>query len=102
RRCGTSGARAAEAGPARRASSREQQRGGDLALLGDQDVEGAASGLEVHRLYADARRRERRREPRMRNALARTGAEQDDLYSQICQPFKVLPFQAIKNVRVPR
>ena len=59
-------------------SSTEQQRRDDLALLGREDVVGAAGGLDVHHFESDARLVERAREFRPRKAQARSGAQQHD------------------------
>ena len=68
-----------------------------MAFLGDEDVVGAARGLHVHHLESDPRLRERRGEPRMREALARAGAEQHDLDTELLQNRKSSAVSASKR-----
>src|SRR5207248_4168579 len=62
----------------------------DAALFSDEDVVGAAGGLGVHHLEADARLAERRGEPRMREALVAARAEQHDLDAERCELGEIL------------
>src|SRR5258708_38938742 len=82
--------------------SPEQQRSGDLALLGDQDVEGAAGRLEIHDFEADSGRGERAGEARVGKALLRPGAEQDDLDAEVLQKSEIFSRKRVEARRVPR
>ena len=79
----------------------EDEGGGYVAVLGDQDVIGAAGGAEVHHLEADAGLDQRPHQLGLREALAHPGAEDQDLAAQAREVGEGGLVEGVEAARMP-